>query len=361
MELKVGIVGLPNVGKSTLFNALTRSANAAAENFPFCTIEPNTGVVRVPDVRVEQLAQMMNPEKTIYSSVCFVDIAGLVAGAAKGEGLGNKFLAHIRECQLILHVLRDFESSEIHHVSGDIDPRRDWETILTELILADLESADRQIAKVAPKARSGEKEAKKILHILSTAKEVLESGKLVSEILEEENAEILKNFLTAKKYLIAANVAEMEVAKFDSSAFAAKVGIEKSIPILPICAQVESELAGLTQAESKAFLAEMGVEKSGLENLISAAFSALDLQSFLTAGPKEVRAWTIRKGTSAPAAAGEIHADFERGFIAAEVISFADFVEFGGEMGAKNAGKMRTEGKNYIVRDGDILHFRFNV
>ena len=361
MELKVGIVGLPNVGKSTLFNALTRSANAAAENFPFCTIEPNTGVVRVPDARVEQLAQMMNPEKTIYSSVCFVDIAGLVAGAAKGEGLGNKFLAHIRECQLILHVLRDFESSEIHHVSGAIDPRRDWETILTELILADLESADRQIAKVAPKARSGEKEAKKVLHILSTAKEVLESGKLVSEILEEENAEILKNFLTAKKYLIAANVAEMEVAKFDSAAFAAKVGIEKSIPILPICAQVESELAGLTQAESKAFLAEMGVEKSGLENLISAAFSALDLQSFLTAGPKEVRAWTIRKGTSAPAAAGEIHADFERGFIAAEVISFADFVEFGGEMGAKNAGKMRTEGKNYIVRDGDILHFRFNV
>ncbi len=363
MNLKIGIVGLPNVGKSTLFNALTKSAKAEAANFPFCTIEPNVGLVAVPDKRLDRLSEIVNPEKVQHSTVEFVDIAGLVEGASKGEGLGNKFLSHIRECNAIAHVLRDFENDDIHHVSGSVNPGQDFGVILTELILADLESVERQIERVSRKGRTGDKEAKLDLDLLTRFKEALESEKLANtvELTEEEALRArLFQMLTNKKFLIVANTSEDKFADFDTAAFAAKVNAPAGVPIVPICAQIEAELAELSDEEAHEFLESIGAKQSGLENLIQACFKLLDLQSYFTAGVKEVRAWTIKVGATAPQAAGEIHTDFEKGFIKADVIAYEDFIAAGGEAAAKEAGKMRLEGKTYVVKDGDVMHFKFN-
>lgn len=364
MNLKIGIVGLPNVGKSTLFNALTKSANADAQNFPFCTIDPNIGIVPVPDSRINKLVKIVNPEKVQRSTVEFVDIAGLVEGASKGEGLGNKFLSHIRECNAICHVLRDFESEDIHHVSGKVDPKSDFEVILTELILADLESVDRQIERIARKSRTGDKESTKELALLKRIKEVLEKNNLASSVEIEDDEEILFHhfhLLTSKKFMVVANTSETNFAKFDEKAFRERVSLRPEIPVIPVCAKIESEFVGLTEEEAQEFLKELGAQESGLENLIHKAFELLGLQSYFTAGVKEVRAWTIKKGSTAPQAAGEIHTDFERGFIKADVIAYEDFISNNGEAGAKEAGKMRMEGKEYLVKDGDVMHFKFNV
>lgn len=364
MNLKIGIVGLPNVGKSTLFNALTKSTQAAAENFPFCTIDPNVGIVEVPDKRVDKLAEIVQPAKVIRSTVEFVDIAGLVEGASTGEGLGNKFLSHIRECDAIAHVVRDFESSDIHHVSGSVDAKRDLEVIMTELILADLESATKQIERVARKAKTGDKEAKIDLGILERIKETLEAGNLAN-IVEPENddeTQAMKRFqfLTTKPYFVVANTGEDTFASFDVEGFAQQLGLQ-GVTVVPICAQIEAELASLNEEEAQMFLEELGASESGLQRLIHAGFKLLGLQSYFTAGVQEVRAWTIRIGSTAPQAAGEIHTDFEKGFIKADTIAYEDFVANNGELGAKEAGKMRMEGKDYIVQDGDVMHFKFNV
>jgi len=363
MNLKIGIVGLPNVGKSTLFNAVTKSANAEAANFPFCTIEPNVGLVAVPDKRLNKLAELVEPQKVVHSSVEFVDIAGLVEGASKGEGLGNKFLSHIRECNAIAHVLRDFESEDIHHVSGKVDPGQDFSVILTELMMADLESVERQIERVSRKGKTGDKEAKLDLDLLTRFKEALESEQLANtvELTEEETIRAkLYQLLTSKKFLIVANTSEDKFADFDAAAFAKKVNAPAGVPIVPICAQIEAELAELSDEDALEFLDSIGAKQSGLENLIQACFSLLGLQSYFTAGVTEVRAWTIRKGDTAPQAAGAIHTDFEKGFIKADVIAYDDFVAAGSEAAAKEAGKMRLEGKDYTVIDGDVMHFKFN-
>jgi GTP-binding protein YchF len=365
MNLKIGIVGLPNVGKSTLFNALTKSENAAAENFPFCTIDPNVGIVEVPDKRVNQLADIVQPEKVIRSIVEFVDIAGLVEGASQGEGLGNKFLSHIRECNAICHVLRDFEDTNIHHVNGKVDPKSDLEIILTELILADLESVQKQMERVSKKAKTGDKESKKEFELLEQYESLLTQGKLAItlELTNEDDKKFAKQFqlLTNKPFIIVANTSEADFANFDESAFRAKIGDHAEIPIVPICAKVEAELADLDDEEAQLFLEELGAQKSGLESLIQKGFELLKLQSYFTAGPKEVRSWTIRIGDTAPQAAGAIHTDFEKGFIRAETIAFDDYIACGGETAAKEKGKMRTEGKEYVVQDGDVMHFRFNT
>jgi GTP-binding protein YchF len=366
MNLKIGIVGLPNVGKSTLFNALTGAKNAAAENFPFCTIDPNVGIVNVPDQRIEKLAEIVNPEKVQHSAIEFVDIAGLVAGASQGEGLGNKFLSHIRECNAIAHVLRDFEDDNVHHVSAKVNPREDFEVILTELILADLESVNKQLERVGKKARTGDKESKHDLELLEKIRGILETDKLVSSLKEEfgEDYTELKKFhlLTTKPFLVVANTSEGNFVNFDETKFREKLGNRfPDVPIIPICAKTEAELSELDLDERKEFLAELGTDKSGLELLTQKSFQLLGLQSYFTAGVKEVRAWTIYVGDTAPQAAGAIHTDFEKGFIKADTIAYQDFVEFNGEAGAKEAGKMRMEGKDYIVQDGDVMHFKFNV
>ena len=363
MNLKIGIVGLPNVGKSTLFNALTKSKNAEAANFPFCTIDPNIGIVGVPDKRVDIIAKIVNPEKVQRSSVEFVDIAGLVAGASKGEGLGNKFLSHIRECNAIVHVLRDFENADIHHVAGKVDPGQDFAVILTELILADLESITRQTERVTKKAKTGDKESVKDLALLEKFKGALEAEKLASSIeLNEEESILAQRYqcLTQKKFLVVANTAEESFVDFDEPVFRSRTNIPAEIPIIAICAQIEAELAELDAAEAQEFLVELGAKESGLEHLIHESFDLLGLQSYFTAGVQEVRAWTIHKGDTAPQAAGAIHTDFEKGFIKADTIAYEDFIEHGGEQGAKEAGKMRMEGKDYQVQDGDVMHFKFN-
>jgi len=364
MNLKIGIVGLPNVGKSTLFNALTKSQQAAAENFPFCTIDPNIGLVEVPDKRIDKLAEIVQPQKIQRSVVEFVDIAGLVEGASKGEGLGNKFLSHIRECNAIAHVLRDFKDTDIHHVSGKINPAEDLSIILTELILADLESITRQIDRVAKKARAGDKQSVKDLNLLERFKEALEAGELARSLeLTEEEEFSSKQFglLTTKPFFVVANISEDSFSNFNEDDFREKAKVSNNIPIVPICAKIESELADLTEEEGQMFLEEIGAKQSGLESLIHKAFDLLGLQSYFTAGVQEVRAWTIYKGDLAPQAAGAIHTDFEKGFIKADVIAYTDFVANNGESGAKDAGKMRLEGKEYIVQDGDVMHFKFNV
>ncbi|PID70429.1 redox-regulated ATPase YchF [bacterium DOLZORAL124_38_8] len=374
MNIKIGIVGLPNVGKSTLFNALTKSTKAAAENFPFCTIDPNVGIVEVPDARIDKLVEIVQPQKVQYSTIEFVDIAGLVEGASKGEGLGNQFLSHIRECSAIAHVVRAFDSNDIHHVDGSINPKRDLETIMTELILADLESANKQAERLAKKIKAKDKEAMADMEILNKIKAYLDGGKLPfnfeTQLETPEELERFKHFhfLSTKKFMVIANVSEDEYASFDLEAFRAKVKPEfltpeefAQIPIVPICAKFEADLIDMDAEETAAFMEEIGAQKSGLENLAQAGFDLLGLQQYFTAGVKEVRSWTIKKGSTAPQAAGEIHTDFEKGFIKADTIKFEDFVAHGGEAGAKEAGKMKMEGKEYIVQDGDIMHFKFNV
>ena len=360
--MKCGIVGLPNVGKSTLFNALTK-AGIAAENYPFCTIEPNVGIVPVPDRRLEVIAEIEQPQKVVPAVVEFVDIAGLVAGASKGEGLGNKFLANIRETDAIAHVVRCFEDPNVVHVAGKVDPVSDIETINTELALADLDSVEKQISKHAKLAQTtGDKDAVRLVAALNKVREVLDAGRpaRTAQLSKEERAVISPLFLlTMKPTMYVANIAEKgsEALLEKIRAHAAKEGA----PVVPVSAAIESQIADMSDEDKQLFLQDMGMEEPGLNRVIRAAYALLGLQTYFTAGPKEVRAWTVRAGATAPQAAGVIHTDFERGFIRAEVASYEDFVACRGEQGAKEAGKLRLEGKDYAVRDGDVIHFRFNV
>ena len=363
MGFKCGIVGLPNVGKSTLFNALTKAGIEAA-NFPFCTIEPNTGVVPVPDTRLDQLASIVNPQKVIPTTMEFVDIAGLVEGASKGEGLGNKFLANIRETDAIGHVVRCFENDNIVHVSGKVSPQDDIDVINTELALADLETTEKALIRVGKRAKGGDADAKFELKVLEKIKPHLDEGNLLRSVeLEKEELEAISymNMLTLKPTMYIANVNE---DGFENNPYLDEVkGIAatENAVVVAVCAEIESEIAELEDEEKEEFMQDMGLEEPGLNRVIRAGYSLLQLQTYFTAGEKEVRAWTYPEGSTAPQAAGKIHTDFERGFIRAEVIGFDNYVEFNGEQGAKDAGKWRQEGKEYIVKDGDVIHFRFNV
>lgn len=363
MGFRCGIVGLPNVGKSTLFNALTKAGIEAA-NYPFCTIEPNVGIVAVPDVRMEQLAAIVNPQRTVPAVMEFVDIAGLVAGASKGEGLGNKFLANIRETDAIAHVVRCFVNDDVVHVSGQVNPLDDIATINTELALADLESIDRALQRSAKAARTGDKAILAEKALYERVKAHLDQGLMVrSLVLSDEEHALLKplHLLTAKPTLYIANVDEQG---FDNNPLLAQVeelARQEKAQVVSVCAALESEIIELDEADKQEFLQEMGLKEPGLNRVIRAGYALLALQTYFTAGVKEVRAWTVSVGATAPQAAGVIHSDFERGFIRAEVIAFADFVHYRGETGAKEAGKKRLEGKEYIVQDGDVMHFLFNV
>ncbi len=364
MALKIGIVGLPNVGKSTLFNALTRTRGAQAANYPFCTIDPNIGIVEVPDSRLTKLTELVKPEKVIPTAVEFVDIAGLVKGASQGEGLGNKFLSHIREVNAICHVVRMFEGGDILHVEGSVDPKRDRETIEAELALADLDSLSKRIDKLQPGARTGNKEAKEELAVAQKIELALKEGKAASSVaLDKEETPYAKSFqlLTLKPVFYAVNVSEQQLAGTTEAEARAKLQLAPTDDLVLISAKIEEDLQDLSPEEAKMFLDELKVTSSGLDRLIHTAYHALGYITYFTAGVKEVRAWTVTKGSTAPQAAGVIHTDFEKGFICAETIAYNDFVAAGSEAKAKEVGKMRTEGKQYIVQDGDIFHFRFNV
>ena len=363
MSLQCGIVGLPNVGKSTLFNALTK-AGIAAENYPFCTIEPNTGVVEVPDPRLQQLAEIITPERIVPAIVEFVDIAGLVAGASTGEGLGNKFLAHIRETDATVNVVRCFEDDNVIHVAGKVDPISDIEVIQTELCLADLATVEKALHRHTKTARSGDQDAIKLIALLEKRQASLNENIPVRALeFSKEDQPLVKQFslITAKPAMFVANVAE---DGFENNPFLDRLreyADKQGAPVVAICAKIEAELSEMDDEDKRMFLAEIGQTEPGLDRLIRAAYKLLGLQTYFTAGVKEVRAWTIHIGDTGPQAAGVIHGDFERGFIRAQTIAFDDFIQFKGEQGAKDAGKMRAEGKEYVVRDGDVLNFLFNV
>jgi len=363
MGFKCGIVGLPNVGKSTLFNALTK-AGIDSENYPFCTIEPNIGIVPVNDTRLQSLAEIAKPEKILPTTMEFVDIAGLVEGASKGEGLGNQFLSNIRETDAILHLVRCFENDDIIHVSGKVSPLDDIETINTELALADLFSAEKVYQKALKNSKAGQKEGLPLKNLLEKILPVLEEGLAIRSLdFNEEEAKLLKSLqlLTSKPVLYVANVNE---DGFDNNPHLAKLleyASSENSQVVSVCADIEAEIAELDEEDKQGFLDEMGQTESGLDRLIKAGYRLLGLHTYFTAGPKEVKAWTINIGDSAPVAAGKIHGDFEKGFIRAETISYTDYIEYSGEKGAKDAGKLRSEGKDYVVKDGDVVHFLFNV
>ena len=363
MGIKCGIVGLPNVGKSTLYNALTRSA-IAAENYPFCTIDPNVGIVPVPDPRLDQLAAIVKPERIVPTTVEFVDIAGIVKGASTGEGLGNKFLANIREVDAIAHVVRCFVNDDIVHVAGRIDPLSDIETINTELALADLETADKALQRAEKAAKAMDKEAIKAREVIRRVRDALDAGKPARAVpLDDTERPIVREMqlLTFKPVLYVANVQEGGFENNPMLDAVRRLAASEGSQVVAVCAAIEAEISQLDDADRAEFLKDLGLDEPGLNRVIRAGYALLGLQTYFTAGEKEVRAWTVRKGATAPQAAGVIHTDFERGFIRAEVIAYDDYVALKGEQGAKEAGKLRLEGKEYIVREGDVMHFRFNV